>query len=74
MRLFMTSVYLDFHVGDEEEHSRQQARYDATEALLTKNALIYGLPMTPSELSEEQRDIIKELDVHISIEFSLIIE
>ena len=57
-------VYLDICMGNREEHARAQAAYDATAALLAKNASIYGLPATPPELTEEQQDILKELDVH----------
>ena len=60
----MTSLtYLDIYIGDKEIHGREEAAYSATCALLSKNAQIYGLPATPPELSEEQRDILRELDV-----------
>ncbi|KAI0357029.1 hypothetical protein OH77DRAFT_191754 [Trametes cingulata] len=57
-------AYLDIYMGDKDEHDRAQAAYDATAALLAKNAAIYGLPSVPSELSEEQQGILRELDVH----------
>lgn len=63
----MVSVYLDIYIGNKEEYLQAQAQYDATRALLTKSASIYGLPVIPSELSEEQRDILREIDVHISV-------
>ncbi|KAI0672249.1 cyclophilin-like domain-containing protein [Trametes maxima] len=60
-------AYIDIYIGDEQEHRRAGAAYDATVALLLKNAAIYGLPSAPSDLSEEQQQILKELDVHISL-------
>ena len=57
-------VFLDVFIGNSEEHAQATAAYDATVALLVKNAAIYGLPQVPSELSEEQQGILKELDVH----------
>lgn len=59
-----TSVFLDIHIGDSEEHALETAAYNATATLLARNAAIYGLPSLPAELSEEQQDILKELDVH----------
>ena len=58
-----TSVYLDIYIGSREENARAQAAYDLTFSLLSKNAQIYGLPSSPADLSEEQQDILKELDV-----------
>ncbi|OBZ76806.1 Peptidyl-prolyl cis-trans isomerase cyp5 [Grifola frondosa] len=65
----MTTVYLDIYIGDEQDHARTQAAYDATSAVLTKNAAIYGLPSTPPELTEEQQDILKELDSSFQMRF-----
>ena len=60
----MTSqIYLDIFIGNKEAFAQEEAAYDATSALLSKNASIYGLPSVPQELSEEQQDILKELDV-----------
>lgn len=56
-------VFLDIHIGDQQTHLRHETAYNATLALLTKNSSIYGFPSTPEELSEEQQDILKELDV-----------
>lgn len=56
-------VYLDIHIGDDAEHARAEREYAVTVALLSKNAAIYGLPATPQELSEEQQDILKQIDV-----------
>lgn len=63
-----SQVYLDIYIGDKEAHAREEVAYHATSVLLSKNATIYGLPSTPQELSEEQQDILKELDVmHLPI-------
>lgn len=56
-------VYMDICVGHRDLHTKEQAEYDATVALLAKNATIYGLPLRPEELSEEQQQILSELDV-----------
>ncbi|KZT64470.1 hypothetical protein DAEQUDRAFT_747452 [Daedalea quercina L-15889] len=56
-------AYLDVYIGDQDAHAHAEAEYSATSALLSKNAPIYGLPSTPPELSEEQQDILKELDM-----------
>ena len=61
--MFGSRVYLDIYMGDRAAHACAQAAYDATAALLAKNAAIYGLPARPEDLSEEQQDILKELDV-----------
>ncbi|THH32575.1 hypothetical protein EUX98_g1624 [Antrodiella citrinella] len=67
----MTSqVYLDVYIGDKEAHTREQAAYNATEALLSKNASIYGLPSTPQDLTDEQQDILKELDSSLEMRFT----
>lgn len=62
-------IYLDIFVGNQEEHAKAQAEYDATYNLLAKSACIYGLPESLSELSEEQKDILKDLDVYNSFHF-----
>lgn len=58
-----TLTYLDVYIGDKDVHAREEAEYSATCVLLSNNAHIYGLPPTPPELAEEQRDILQELDV-----------
>ena len=50
-------------MGDKEDHMRAQSAYDATAAILVKNAAIYALPSLPADLSPEQQDMLKELDV-----------
>ena len=59
----MSKLYLDIFIGNKDEHDRDQVAYDATVALLQKNATIYGLPLSVELLSEEQQDILQELDV-----------
>lgn len=56
-------AFLDIFTGNREAHAVAQAEYDATVAQLEKNRLIYGLPSFPAELSEEQQQILAELDV-----------
>lgn len=63
-------VYLDIHIGDDAEHARAEREYAVTVALLSKNAAIYGLPATPQELSEEQQDILKQIDSSASLRFA----
>ena len=59
----MSKPYLDIFIGNKDVHDRDQAAYDATVDLLQKNATIYGLPLSVELLSEEQQDILQELDV-----------
>lgn len=59
----MSKVYLEIYIGDKDEHDRDKAAYESTAALLEKNASIYGLPLSVELLSEEQQDILQELDV-----------
>lgn len=65
----LAAVYLDIYVGHREEHARTQAEYDATAALLAKNAAIYGLPESPADLSDEQQDILQEIDSSVKMRF-----
>lgn len=58
-----TSVYIDIYMGDRIVHVQEQAEYDATASMLSKNTAIYGLPTLPADLSEEQRQILSEIDV-----------
>ncbi|KAG6331873.1 hypothetical protein ID866_7216 [Astraeus odoratus] len=57
-----TNAYLDIYIGDPERHSQAQNAYSRTCAFLAKNASIYGLPSSPEHLSEEQQQIVQELD------------
>ncbi|KAH9854528.1 cyclophilin-like domain-containing protein [Lenzites betulinus] len=63
-------AYLDIYMGDKDEHDRAQSAYDATAALLAKNAAIYALPTSPAALSEEQQDILQELDSTLVLRFA----
>jgi len=64
------AVYVDVSIGNGEEHARDQAAYNATVTLLSQKASIYGLPTRPEELSEEQEDILRELDSSIEMHFT----
>jgi hypothetical protein len=59
-----TDVYLDIFIGNREEHEDSQAAYEATSFLLSKSAKIYGLPTLPADLTEDQREILADLDVY----------
>ncbi|KAJ3543409.1 hypothetical protein NM688_g5858 [Phlebia brevispora] len=63
-------VYLDIFMGDQDVHATEQAQYDSTCALLSKNAAIYGLPASPAELTEEQQQILAELDSSLQLRFT----
>ncbi|KAK7683213.1 hypothetical protein QCA50_013886 [Cerrena zonata] len=65
----MSEVYLEIHIGNKDEHDRDKAVYDATVALLEKNASIYGLPSSAELLSEEQQSILQELDSSLKMRF-----
>ncbi|KIP10826.1 hypothetical protein PHLGIDRAFT_28292 [Phlebiopsis gigantea 11061_1 CR5-6] len=66
----LAKAWLDIHIGDIDAHTKEQAAYDATYALLQKNHLIYGLPPSLAELSEEQQEILKELDSALETRFT----
>ncbi len=59
-----TQVYLDIFIGNSDEHAQADVAYNATVALLAKTAAIYGLPNSPADLSDEQQEILTELDVY----------
>ncbi|KAF8526591.1 cyclophilin-like domain-containing protein [Hysterangium stoloniferum] len=58
----MTTAFLDVYIGDKAEYDEQSAAYERTNVLLTANYEIYGLPSLPEELSEEQREILTDLN------------
>lgn len=60
-----TTAYLDIYIGNTEQHARGEQAYARTQTILSKNAMIYGLPLNPEDLSEEQQQILRELDVHM---------
>lgn len=62
----MSKAFFDIYIGDRTAHDEAQMEYNATKALLDKNHAIYGLPSTVEELSEEQQQILSELNVHPS--------
>ncbi|PSR71464.1 hypothetical protein PHLCEN_2v12731 [Hermanssonia centrifuga] len=65
-----SKVFLDVYIGDRDAHASGQADYEATCALLSKNAAIYGLPSSPADLTEEQQQILSELDSTLEMRFS----
>jgi len=58
-----TTVHLDIFMGDKEQHKLDEAAYFSTCDLLANNAAIYGLPPDPQHLSQEQQEILSEIDV-----------
>ena len=58
-----TTVYLDIYIGNREEHDKEEERYKKTKRVLDKNVVIYGFPDDPEQLSVEQREILKDVDV-----------
>jgi hypothetical protein len=58
-----TTAYLDIFIGHREEHDRDEERYKKTKQVLKKNAAIYGFPNDPEQLSVEQQETLKEVDV-----------
>ena len=59
----MSAVYLDIYIGHREEHEKERTRYEKTVEALKKNAVIYGFPDDPEQLSAEQRESLGEVDV-----------
>jgi len=58
-----TTAYLDIYIGNREEHKKEEERYKKTKEMVKKNAVIYGFPDDPEQLSVEQRETLKEVDV-----------
>lgn len=58
-----TTAYLDIHIGNREEHDKEEERYKKTKQVLKKNAVIYGFPDDPEQLSAEQQETLEEVDV-----------
>jgi len=59
----MSVAYLDIYIGHKEEHDKEKTRYERTIEVLKKNAVIYGFPDDAEQLSVEQRETLKEVDV-----------
>ncbi|KAI0694196.1 cyclophilin-like domain-containing protein [Cytidiella melzeri] len=62
-------AFLDVFIGDRAVYDQKQAEYKATAALLAKNHAVYGLPSSLEQLSEEQQQILAELNSSITIRF-----
>ena len=67
-----TVAYLDIYTGDADQHACDEQAYVRTQTILSKNAMIYGLPSNPEDLSKEQQQILRELDVHMSSSSALL--
>ena len=57
------AAYLDIYIGHQEEHDKEKERYEKTKQVLKKNAVIYGFPNDPEQLSVEQRETLREVEV-----------
>jgi len=63
----MASIaFLDICIGDETLYENHTLEYKNTYELLNANYRIYGLPAVPEELSEEQREILVDLNPNVS--------
>jgi len=58
-----TTAYLDIYIGNREEHEREEERHKKTKEMVKKNAVIYGFPDDPEQLSMEQQETLREVDV-----------
>ena len=56
-----TTAYLDIYIGNREEHDKEEERYKKTKEVLKRNAVIYGFPDDPEQLSVEQQESLKEV-------------
>ncbi|KAL1695352.1 cyclophilin-like domain-containing protein [Schizophyllum commune] len=65
----MSAAFLDIFAGDEEEHASNTKEYQSTLDLLSRKAESYGFPPKPEDLSEEQQDILIDLDRSTSMRF-----
>ncbi|KIJ15336.1 hypothetical protein PAXINDRAFT_115001 [Paxillus involutus ATCC 200175] len=59
-------VYLDIYIGEAERFAQEEASYKHTSDLLAKYATSYTLPSKPEELSDWQKEILQNIDVHES--------
>ncbi|KAL1742447.1 cyclophilin-like domain-containing protein [Schizophyllum fasciatum] len=66
----MSAAFLDIYAGNEAEYAAHLKDYTATADLLSKKAESYGLPSAPEALSEEQQDILRDLDRQINMRFA----
>ncbi|KAK7436045.1 hypothetical protein VKT23_018537 [Stygiomarasmius scandens] len=58
----MSTVYLDIYSGNKVEYEQLNDRYTHTSSLLAKNASVYGLPSSPELLTDEQQEILQDLN------------
>ncbi|KAF5380785.1 hypothetical protein D9757_007104 [Collybiopsis confluens] len=56
------SAYLDLHGGDLAKHDIETEEHKFTSSLLAKHASVFNLPSHPELLSEEQREILRDLN------------
>lgn len=58
------AAYLDISSGDAAKNKQETIEYNATCSLLSKHAAVFELPELPELLSDEQRGILQDLNVH----------
>ena len=58
-----TTTYLDIYIGHREEYDKGEERYKKTKQVLEKKSVIYGFPDDPEQLSMEQQETLREVDV-----------
>ncbi|KAH7878194.1 cyclophilin-like domain-containing protein [Lentinula edodes] len=56
------SAYLEIFAGDTIKHEKETNAYDFTRSLISKHGPIFDLPALPELLSDEQREILQDLN------------
>ena len=74
MTTISTTAYLDICIGYREEYDKEEERYKKTKEVLKRKGMMYGFPEEPEQLSMEQQEILREVDVllcPVSLDISL---
>lgn len=61
--------FLEIYCGNKNEYEAEHKSYLATAAFLSGKASSYGLPPTPEELDQEQREILQDLSPATPLRF-----
>ncbi|KAJ3829146.1 cyclophilin-like domain-containing protein [Lentinula raphanica] len=56
------AAYLDIFAGDAGQHESETEQYNLTRSLITKHQAVFNLPALPELLSDEQREILQDLN------------
>ncbi|KAG9311589.1 cyclophilin-like domain-containing protein [Chiua virens] len=67
-------VYLDIYMGDAKQAQCNQDAYDRARSHLEKHAASYGLPSSPEELADWQREIVLGIDAAQGHDMPLLFE